>query len=103
MLSTIEFVLLDCDYSMVGQDDFPVIHLWGKQDQKRVEIRVEGFFPYFYVETDEKEVQGIIGTGNKELNSWVVRISEEKRTAYFGGKDFRSPCPAFNHHGLEVL
>ncbi|MHA2318587.1 MAG: 3'-5' exonuclease, partial [Candidatus Hodarchaeales archaeon] len=86
MLSTNEFVLLDCDYTMVEQNNFPVIHLWGKQDHRRVEVRVEGFYPYFFVETDKKEVQGIIGTGNQALKPWIIEISEEIRTAYFGGK-----------------
>ena len=72
---------------MVEQNNFPVIHLWGKQGQRRVEIRVEEFFPYFFVETDKKEVQKIVETGNKALKPWIIEISEEKRKAYFGGKE----------------
>ncbi|MCK4848973.1 MAG: hypothetical protein KAT16_08120, partial [Candidatus Heimdallarchaeota archaeon] len=86
MLSDIEFVLLDCDYTMLEKNESPVIHLWGKQGQKRVEILVEGFFPYFFVETEKKNVQAILERGSKELKSWIIDISEEKRTSYFGGE-----------------
>ncbi|MHA1443723.1 MAG: hypothetical protein ACTSR4_03115, partial [Candidatus Hodarchaeales archaeon] len=86
MLSTMEFVLLDCDYTMLNKNELPLIHLWGKQGQRRVEIQVEGFLPYFYVETKKKNVQTVIETGNKALKSWIIEISEEKRTFYFGGK-----------------
>jgi len=82
-----EFILLDCDYTMLEKNDSPLIHLWGKQGQKRVEIQVEGFFPYFFVETEKKNVQAIIDRGNEALKSWIIEISEEKRTSYFGGRD----------------
>ncbi|MHA1236130.1 MAG: DNA polymerase domain-containing protein [Candidatus Hodarchaeales archaeon] len=79
-------MLLDCDYTMLNKNELPLIHLWGKQGQRRVEIQVEGFLPYFYVETKKKNVQTVIETGNKALKSWIIEISEEKRTFYFGGK-----------------
>jgi DNA polymerase elongation subunit (family B) len=71
---------------MVEGNNNPIIHLWGKQAQRRVEVRVEGFYPYFFVEADKKEVQKLIETGNQVLKSWIVEINEENRTTYFGGK-----------------
>jgi len=87
LLSAIEFVLLDCDYTMLEKNELPVIHLWGKQDQRRVEIRVEGFLPYFFVATGRKNVQAIIDKSSKALKSWIIETSEERRTSYFGGKE----------------
>ena len=82
----IEFVLLDADYSVSNDQKSANIHLWGKCENKRVEVIVKGFFPYFYVEASEENVQEIISEEEGLLQSWIITTQICHKQTYFGAK-----------------
>jgi DNA polymerase elongation subunit (family B) len=82
----VTFTLLDADYTVPPELQKPVIQLWGRQGKKRVEVHVEGFFPYFYVDSKVSEVQQIIKTESGLLEKWVRHIEPCTKRIYFGGK-----------------
>jgi DNA polymerase I len=81
-----EFILLDADYSISNDQRESNIHLWGRIEQKRVEVVVTGFFPYFYVEASEDTVQKVIRHNGKFLHSWVIRTELCHKQTYFGAE-----------------
>ena len=86
LMDEISFTLLDADYTVPSGQQNPIIQLWGKQENKRVEIQVEGFSPYFYVDSDVSNVQRIIETELGLLKSWVKRLESCTKKIYFGGQ-----------------
>ncbi|MFX1507860.1 MAG: DNA polymerase domain-containing protein, partial [Promethearchaeota archaeon] len=84
---TFEFILLDADYEIQIQDGIekPLLRLWGRSNSKRVEVRVSGFFPYFYTEGGEEEIRSLLAKGSENIANWLIQVASCKRRMYFGG------------------
>lgn len=85
-MDEISFTLLDADYTVPPGQQKPIIQLWGRQGNKRVEVRVEGFSPYFYVDSTVSDVQRMIKTESSILKEWVNEIEPCTKRIYFGGR-----------------
>ena len=79
-----DFVLLDADYdiSSFENEDRPQIRLWGRLNSKRIEVRVQGFLPYFYAEASEEEIDRIFQQNEKVVKNWIMYTSKKEKLFY---------------------
>ncbi len=83
-----KFVLLDADYEISNDEmgnSAPVIRLWGRTKTQRIEVQVQGFYPYFFVEGDMIQVERVINKGRPFLTNWLLSKEECQKKEYFGG------------------
>lgn len=81
------FVLLDADYEMLYDEEgimSPSLRLWGRNESRRVEVQVNDFLPYFYVEGTFKQVNEVINRDNPVIKEWLISEEECKKREYFG-------------------
>ncbi len=90
-MTSIDFVLLDADYEIQIQDGLkrPLLRLWGRSNGKRVEVRVSGFLPYFYVEASEEQIKKILAKGSEQTRNWLIKTSICEKRNFFGGSSRR--------------
>ncbi|MHA1225529.1 MAG: DNA polymerase domain-containing protein [Candidatus Hodarchaeales archaeon] len=88
MKKSIEFILLDADYdiSFVNGEKYPIIRLWGRKEGKKVEVRVKGFYPYFYVEGSKSKINNSMALSSSFLKEHVHKIKEIEKSTYFLGR-----------------
>ena len=87
MVRSIEFILLDLDYEMNKVDgiQIPLIRLWGRSADRIVEIRVTDFFPYFYVDATNEQVELILQKNKQITSNWILKLEKCVKKQYFGG------------------
>ncbi|MFX1284555.1 MAG: DNA polymerase domain-containing protein [Promethearchaeota archaeon] len=87
MNTSIDFILLDADYEIYVDEGIkkPLLRLWGRSSNKRVEIRVSGFLPYFYAEASEEDIRKILTKGGNQTKEWLIKTSRCKKQIFFGG------------------
>ncbi len=71
-MNSVKFQLIDVDYKML--DDKPLLRLIGKTlDNRSITVFFTGFYPYFYIEYDEKnidEIQKVL----KKYSNLILKI-----------------------------
>lgn len=87
MTETILFVLLDAEYDIksINGRKVPIICLWGRSEEKRIEVQVKGFLPYFYAEANEEEIQNIFSKEKDRVRKWIIHTTSEEKRLFFGG------------------
>ncbi|MFX1537815.1 MAG: DNA polymerase domain-containing protein [Promethearchaeota archaeon] len=82
-----DFIFLDADYEIQIQDgvERPLLRLWGRSNNKRVEVRVKDFLPYFFVEAEEEEeIKTILNKGSESIRNWLIQTTKCEKYVYFG-------------------
>ncbi|MFX0125014.1 MAG: DNA polymerase domain-containing protein [Candidatus Hodarchaeota archaeon] len=81
-----DFILLDADYEIQIRDgvERPLLRLWGRSNGKQVEVRVNGFFPYFFAQAEEEEIKSILARGSESIRNWLLKTTKCEKRIYFG-------------------
>ncbi|MFX1421159.1 MAG: DNA polymerase domain-containing protein [Promethearchaeota archaeon] len=87
MTTSIDFFLLDADYEIQIKNGvkLPILRLWGRSNGQRVEVRVHGFLPYFFVEASEEKIKAILAEERAQTKDWLVKTLRYEKQTFFGG------------------
>ena len=79
------FLLTDLDYKIKETDTSPTIRLFGKTKHKSIQVRINDFYPYFFI-TQKEGLEDFINN-NKRIKNWLHQVEKTTGKRYFGGED----------------
>ncbi|NHJ47432.1 MAG: hypothetical protein FK733_06575 [Asgard group archaeon] len=77
----VRFLLTDIDYTLVGEEQTPVIRLFGKAQDAQILVKVHDFFPYFYVKKNP-DLEFVLDN-DPTISRWKTSIEEVTLRRYF--------------------
>jgi DNA polymerase I len=77
----VRFLLTDIDYKLIGEEQTPVIRLYGKTPKTQILVEVHDFQPYFYVKKNP-DLDFIIDN-NPSISRWKTSYEELVLRRYF--------------------